>query len=477
MINRKIKFINNAIYHDEENKQTKQAFEILDTLNKDKYLTNVLYGKMYIKQEEYEKAKYYLYNALNIDNTKLSAHYALFRLFIYEKDFINAFNFLKSYEALAKDKKGEVYLDAYNILLRSILDLNASKRFYDLNIIEKNHINLSKIDNEKILKRYKAFTHYLKQYKFEEALKELRICDELCKEENCFYSFKELLILTEYIKKHALYCRDYTLQHYNLDRMSYKQLIGLMRLDIYNFDNLIIIRRMIKNNELFRAEEIIKSFDQLDVYNEELRYLKNCLKEKRKIEDDDTIFFIKSGRKCYQKENYKDALSEYKKGLKKTNNAIFNYYIGKMYYKLGRKKDASRYLKIYAHFGADKLSKCYLYLYLCSKDKRDYYKKKIDIISKIEETDFQIKTLEEKKYEEVVVTLEEIKSNEIKGTKETIETLKEIKRLYESGRQKEGDKLLKSLSQKKDKTKEEKIEIEDMQKQKKLYLNKYKYGL
>ena len=108
---------------------------------------------------------------------------------------------------------------------------------------------------------------------------------------------------------------------------------------------------------------------EVSEYDVELSYFKNKLNEKMlydnfSSEDKEKYNYYKEmGSLAYDNDDYQNALNLYKKGKDLTNHPIFDYYIGKMYFKLKQFDLANEYLLKYELNGGEKEMHSILYLW------------------------------------------------------------------------------------------------------------------
>ena len=128
---------------------------------------------------------------------------------------------------------------------------------------------------------------------------------------------------------------------------------------------------LIDSGELFLAYlllEKIKKKDSLQIFKLEENILKNKIEEICHYTNLDiyTKYLIDSyllfGKFYYKNKDFKKAYSYYIQGLNRTGYNLFNYYIGKIHYKMHNNKGAIKYFKEYNKTGFDKWQKSRLYL-------------------------------------------------------------------------------------------------------------------
>ena len=127
---------------------------------------------------------------------------------------------------------------------------------------------------------------------------------------------------------------------------------------------------LINKGYIKEAKELFKIIVNLNnnKYNVQINYLQNKLNEikfEQQMSKEDVKNYtlcMEFGRYYLEEEKYEDALKYFIKGLHLTNHNIFNYYIGKTYYKLGIYDYAINYFEKYYNKGTYKIGKCTLYL-------------------------------------------------------------------------------------------------------------------
>lgn len=92
-------------------------------------------------------------------------------------------------------------------------------------------------------------------------------------------------------------------------------------------------------------------------------YLKNKENELKYMNISDEKY-INMGNNCLKENDYEMAISCYNAGKILSNNIIFDFYIGKVYFELQNYEYAKLFLKKYEKVGAIKLDECKYYLFL-----------------------------------------------------------------------------------------------------------------
>lgn len=241
-------------------------------------------------------------------------------------------------------------------------------------------------------------------------------------------------------------------------------------------------KAMMLYNNIFRLYNV-------ENYKLELDCLKNMILEKknylmldknRKKQYDD---LEKKGKIAYKEDRIDDALNYYLLGLHITNHNIFNYYLGKMYYKSGNLEEALLYLERYKKNGGEKLSKCLLYLskihiYNKKFKKKDEYEKDIIILNRFFKQDFKFNRKKQKinrDFEFFDCNIEQNRINQVKDKTNynecsVNEKLMIIKNMLLCSQTQAAEKLLQKLERSQaGMSPEDKEQIKQFQKNKKLY--------
>ena len=232
-----------------------------------------------------------------------------------------------------------------------------------------------------------------------------------------------------------------------------------------NIDFYRNIINLIDSKQLKEAESIIKNNPGISkkyYFLERIEEQKLPAKIKQK--------YLDIGRYALEIEEYKIAYDYFLAGKYLSKNPIFDYYIGKTFYKAGEFTEALYYFDTYAANGSLKLEECYVYLFLITKWKgyetSNGYLRSVQKLDYLLENNLSYRDMIAK--EEKALPVEEISYEE---NKEFKKTLKKIKKLLLQNQEKEANKLLKNL---KPTNKDEKRKIDTLINNRKLYLNKLK---
>lgn len=222
---------------------------------------------------------------------------------------------------------------------------------------------------------------------------------------------------------------------------------------------------------------------------EPLRYLKAIILERKQycklsLEQQENYHMLKKrGKEEYQNSNLKRSCAYYQAGLSETKQNIFNYYFGKMLYKSKCFYQAKKYLERYIAQGGEKFAKASLYLfYIYKRLKKE--KKSLECLKRIIrfnilfQEDFQfncdkyvLKTGGDNCIGQDDIMIE---TNITSFSHEYVqEQLSKVKNLLLIGQYKQAEKLLKKLDQEqRDMTLEDRKQVEQFHKDKRLYLTK-----
>ncbi len=219
----------------------------------------------------------------------------------------------------------------------------------------------------------------------------------------------------------------------------------------------------IDNDEIDKAKAYLNNLPQVPYK----KFFYNRIEEK-KLPLDIKERFLDTGRYALELHEYESATDYFEAGKYVSNNPIFDYYLGKTYYKCNYLETSLFYLNNYRFTGSLKLNKCYFYIFLISKmlefkNTKRYIDKCRDI-NKFLSIEFKSRNPNKKKK---------------KPTKKNIpyedlafkEQLEYIKKLLLQRKEKEANKLLRNI---KTTSKNEREKVLQLEKNKKLYLNKAK---
>lgn len=142
-----------------------------------------------------------------------------------------------------------------------------------------------------------------------------------------------------------------------------------------------ICNLLINMKDYENANKLINILTKRSIKNNNSKYLKRKIEEQEHYDNMDEEFYNKillylnNGRNCLMHEDYYNAYNYFMAGKYLTNDRIFDYYLGKIYYKCRNYKVAKKYFEEYAKVGYWKLGKCYFYLCFIEKKFNGKYNK------------------------------------------------------------------------------------------------------
>ena len=371
--------------------EIKRAIKNIENL--DDYSSSIILSKLYIKNNEYLKSLNILNNFKENGKNNLSLYYNLFITNVYLEKYKEAMENLNICN-LKKEVNNTVLYYLITVLN------NTSKN----KIIRNEKIRNINIYDKKLMNLYNMFIDFLEQEEYKKALNLLIECKNIS---NINFDI-EINLLNKIIEKKEL-------EKDNLiSNTLTKKNIFLKNNDINNYINSIYI--LLNNNygsydyylnevnflinyDLKTSNELLEKINSKYHLenNYKVKYLENKIKEKNYIYNEMEEYFLEKANKAYKMKDYEYALVIYYIALEVTNNNIFNYYIGKIEFKLKNYKASKYYLNEYMLNGASKYSKSLLYLYhiaYIEKKKNNEFKDKIIKINNYENSDFEFYTEE-----------------------------------------------------------------------------------
>ena len=415
-------------------------------------------GKLMLKTEKDREAKKFFKKLLMAGNNSKIAYYNLYKIAINEQKYELSLMNLYKYKENSNDDSA--LIDIQISMIETYL-----KNEYKKEIDFKPHVpSIKSITDEELLSLYTQLINYYNYSDYNEVFNTLAKIEEVSINKN-------IKVDTELIYK---IIKSLVTQKDRVLKSSNTSVKNIFRI----IDNIMLIETPL-------AEELISKLSkpktkEAKVFN---NYIINKLNEHKKYlelpEDKKEIYSdcIAKGHNAIHKKLYNIALDYYETGLKETNHPVFNYYIGKAYYKQKKNEEAYKYLLKYEETSGDKYSKSNLYLFLIEKNKGYYAqaeerRKQANIVNGI---------LNSKK----IQALKGIEQESIKQEELRIENyyeytiadkLKIIKHLYENNNVKLADKLMQELEKIKEKTKLEKKMIQTEKNNKKVYIRRAKFN-
>jgi len=446
-------------------KKYEEAYEILSEIKESHPIAYHNYlGKFLLTQGKIEEAKNNFLIELSLNPQSVSAHYNLYKIGIIEGDYQDAHGNLKFYKE--NINKEEVNLELPLTMIKFYLNINDYDKSENDNYqVEKTDtFVITKIEDEEALTLYNRVISDFNSKNFINLKKDLNKLKEAIDENNIKIEVDTLIKITEDITKKT-----------NYEKNKLNRLVDIKEI-LRNIDILCDKDPNIAKEKL----QTLKETRYLRGYSLQIKYLENKIKEKQlynNLSDKKKEYYnicIENGRKAYKEGNYEEALVCYKTGAIVTKHPIFNYYIGKIYYKKHKIRQAKEKLLEYERVGGEKLSKTYLYLshiYNVMRKKEEKRKAYLNL-EKIETTYNMNNFLKFKaSKKQNCIDMDEFDFFEEETKTNFGREIERIKKLYIRGNTKQADKLLTqleiSITDKKDKE-----EIKTLSKNKILYKNK-----
>lgn len=365
----------------------KKTFELLklikDIPGEEKFYY-VSMGKVLLKQNKYLDAKYYFLESLEYDDNFPITYYNLYKIDVCEKDFIEAYIDLFKY----KEKSSEnIDINLPLAMLEVCMDLN-----YDYNLFLKNDYsieNTSKLyiyefKNEEAKAVYSEVINSFNNRKFKVMQRNLKRLNYLVKKYNLAVDIDPLIKISNSIneKLYSLYFEkiEEELKKEKLDSDFMEWFLISVEEGVYKAKDTLNYIDKIAKKYPYLARKALKLFNttySLDDYLEERNYLEGKINEQIKYlelscqQKESYHKAIMGGRKSLKTFNFHEAMDWYLMGKYHTNHPVFDYYIGKVFFKDGNYEEAYSMLKSYAASGGEKLPKSLLYLWCIDADRRN----------------------------------------------------------------------------------------------------------
>lgn len=327
-------------------------------------------GQYLYREGKYEEAKECFLEQLALESESFSPHFHLYKINVLQGNYEDALVNLNSYRN-NYPRGCDVNLP-YNMLC-SYIDLSNSIDLYlnvDYSLESSNFFGRKKIEDSNVLELYEKI---IENFNARDYISMKYNLDQLDKyvETNCIaldiHPLKKLLSdLTTKIK--ATY-QDEIDKKFEDDRDAFEignllnssiETKGLNTKVILNY-----IDKLIYKDEEVALAVLNNLSSQMDFSNylTEINWLKNKIVERKKYNDLDDIhkeFYdlcIRKGLECIDTEKYEEALKYFEIGKTKTKHPIFDYYIGKTYFKLKNSNNAFNSLSAYEKNGGEKFVK------------------------------------------------------------------------------------------------------------------------
>lgn len=188
--------------------------------------------------------------------------------------------------------------------------------------------------------------------------------------------------------KNNKYVDNYIKNRKTLYNLNIKNLLDTNQMDIEIFNSLtnkgllsdenkIKIAMLFAKQNLKIAEILVSELDNYR-YSKEMRIVKRTIQSHKlydKLSDDQKEIYnesIEYGRYALSIGEFEEAYYIFSKGLYVTKHPIFNYYIGKSFFKKGYYDFAKKYFNKYREYGGEKTMKALLYSGAIELTKKNY---------------------------------------------------------------------------------------------------------
>lgn len=344
-----------------------------EVLRKDEnFKVHILLGKLYLIKNNSSLAKFHFLKAKQLKEQAQSVYHGLFKVNVIEKDYESAKTNLEKFILL--DQSGKLNLELYRLLLDRFLGKETGYKIDDVYFYEK-------LNGQNLLLYLTAVKHILDN-QYEEAIELFEKLDLIIKEERLFIDFQYVIKLVNELKivnmTNALFdekiimLKDYI---WNEDVEKVKETLNeIFELKLNTRQTkyiLHMIPTLLNEDQYDNANSIneyVKKKDSNNEYSRRTAFYKRLIDELYEIYTLDVErknnfqTLLRKGLDSLNEGNYEQALDYFKTGAYKTNIGIFNYYMGKVWYMLGRYREAKRNLDLYHQTGAYKIYNCKHYL-------------------------------------------------------------------------------------------------------------------
>lgn len=491
-------------------KQYEEVYYLLDSIKNEEaekgFYLNAM-GRVLLKQGNYEEAKHYFKEQLKHNPEFKSCFYQLYKIDVHEKDYISAYQDLCTYEQdLSSKNKIDITLPL--ALIELCLDLNYKPGLYDTKDyrIAKSDCYMFHRFNSKLVVLYNEVIDCFNTKKFSLMKRKLIELNRLTVIKDVPIDLKPVIEMTEFILEAVL------------KQERQKSISSLKQIDKNSNKDVIIktcvcnkvltlkesfknVKELIESGKITEADNLLNEIKENYIIDEEIAiydYLKLYIKEEKQLErlsEEDKMIYdevLKIAKLQSQLNKKDEALDWYQYGMEKTHLSIFDYYCGKMYFKLKDYKSASYYLNKYKNTASKKRFQALLYLAVINKrigkigkaNMRINELKKlttyfdiewnIDFVKRNKQEDFDAKKSVASR--KIVMGESSFKEKELDfnfyDSYDLVDKLTLIKRLYQNGRIEYADELMRELE--KVSTKEQKKLIQNERKRKVLYINQAK---
>lgn len=305
----------------------------------------------------------------------------MYKCYLMLDDYVNSYKNITQYiekRNVQNIKLGsEIILSLYDIILNNN---------YNQKINETKYFIMNNIKDKELQEIYKQLVEAYNSRDYKKCLILVDKCEEISRRKNILVEFctlKKLLNQVNIITNKNRLLTSYEDLKNALKNNDYNEIIQILinipKFHIQN-DELVYssFYSLIKNNYIEESQQILDTFIKTNSNKLILNSLQKIINEQvnyNKLSEDEKNSYqvaIEKGYTYYEEGNIEYAYYMYTFGEYTTNNNIFNYYKGKMLYKLGRIEKALIYFEEYVKNGSDKLAKAYLYMASIYNVKKNY---------------------------------------------------------------------------------------------------------
>lgn len=363
-----------------KNHQYKRAFSLLDSIKDDEtvrqYYDNYM-GELMFRRGELAVARYYFLDQLSADYTAYSAHYNLYKIAVDEGNLGEALMNLDMYKKLVDNKKANVELP-YS-MLKLYMDLVKD----DIDVLRGNYaidstdyFATTAIKDEEALDIYHKVIIAFNNRDMKAMKRYLNHLNFVVQRKNLDIDISSLFDITKALDgKLKEVCLRAVKEDPNMEQISILN-YSLASVCIYNnyIDSkkaLNMIDKVINRDPAVASlllDKVVEHYRDVNDTDIEVDYLRNKIKEEKQYlflsSSDKNVYdtSIEKARVEYDEKEYDNALNYYQAAALITEHPIFDYYMGKVLYKMGKLDEAYEYMQKYESHGGKKELHSLLYL-------------------------------------------------------------------------------------------------------------------
>lgn len=482
---------NTTIYHSRDfnklNGALRSCLNVRRYLNEDDLRADEIIAKIYYLLGEYKLSNDWYYSMLEVKESS-SYYLAIYKNLVALGDTYNLRCVFENYKGLVNNFDSRLIDHLIDYLDDKEVDNiwnNYKYMFFDM------------VNNKEMLDLYKELVMLVNHKDFIGASKKALQLDSMAQANKYCVEFYSLVNLLKCCDKHKrqvindnlndIY-KDLKVAVDNKDVCKIFSILHDIRHTSVKDNKLLIqgIYILIENNFLEESMSLIEDINFSKSYKEQIKILSKMLREQLFLlnlsEEELSVYddAISMGRYYYQMDDYSKAYDTYTWGSYITNAPIFNYYIGKILYKMHRYKEARDYFLKYVEIGGSKLDKAYLYLSKIfekygNKKKSVHYSRYVDYCNDVMNKEFDFVSPFDDSIEQDVDKIRAQKKDNIGEEyfgEDKLEDLEHYVRLIKKGKRSEANLFLESLKKTQDKTNNQKLVLRIIDRNKKLYEQK-----